>query len=313
MYGPGIYSDIDIDRYHWDPNLCERPSISGSGLKLIAECPAKYWAYSPYNKNRFDPVETKALSLGKAAHALVLGEPQFNKYFVIAPYDNFARKPGHTWYNDEWKPAVEAGTEKRTLLKPGEFDTVDAMARAQLTSPQVAQAFLGAGRPEISLIYTVPEVSGFYCRSRPDWLPDDPSRGFVVDYKTAETIDPEKLSIAAWKYGYHVQAAMQMDAVRACFGVEPLGIAHVCQEKKPPYLAELRMFTPEQLEIGGRIYRRAFHTFVACMQSGIWPAYTTAPQYFETPRWITAQQQWEDENGNDNEDSPSAGDYLRAG
>ena len=70
------------------------------------------------------------------------------------------------------------------------------------------------GKPEQSLIHIDAET-GIYIKSRPDWLPDNPAHRPLVDYKTCRSIEPRKLSQDAFAYGYHIQAAMQVDAVRA--------------------------------------------------------------------------------------------------
>lgn len=282
----GLYPDIDINRYHRDANLCDGPSISSSGLKMVAECPAKYWAFSPYNPKRFPPKETKAFDFGKAAHALVLGEPEFKAHFIISPYDDFRSKEAREWREIQTK----------TIVKADDFTIVRDMTAAQRINAAVMNAFVD-GKPEQSLIWKDKET-GIWLRSRPDWLPDDPTLRWIVDYKTAVSIEPRKLSVDAFKFGYPLQAAMQIDAVEIILGVKPVGIGHVVQEKTPPYLADLRLFTAEQLDIGRTIYRRALRRFADCMETGIWPGYTTQPQYFSTPKWIETET-FDDDDGND--------------
>jgi hypothetical protein len=123
-------------------------------------------------------------------------------------------------------------------------------------------------------------------KSRPDWLPDDPSAGWIIDYKTTADLRPRKFSAQAFECGYHLQAALQVDGCRAVLGVDPLGIGHVVQEKADPYLAELRLFTYEQIEFGRREYRRALVTFARCWERKQWPGYTTEATYIETPYYI---------------------------
>ena len=303
---PGVY-DIEIERYHHDATLCDGPSISASGLKAVDDCAARYWATSPYNPNRVQRKETTALNLGRAAHAVVLGEPEFLKYFIVSPYEEF-----RTNQAKEWRDAQTC-----TILKAPEFEIVLAMAKSQRESPYVMQAF-ERGRAEQSLIWKDAET-GIWLKARPDWLPDDPSQRFVVDYKTAVTIEPRKLSSDAFKFGYHIQAGLQMDGLQFALGIKrPLGIAHVVQEKEPPFLCDLRMFQPEQLDLGRLIYRRALRKFADCMSSGKWPGYTADPQYFETPRWIAAQLEEFSDDDDGNGATPTGrsytpGDYLRAG
>jgi hypothetical protein len=315
----GVY-DIPMSVYH--SSCCDGPSVSASSLwTLLAECPAKYWDGSYLNKDATIEEPSAALNFGKAAHALALGEPEFAANFMVCPYDNLAKKPGYDW-NIEWKAKVEAGEESRTLVRAKDFETVQSMSAALRRSPQVGGAFCD-GRPEISLVWKDAET-GVYLKSRPDWLPNDPAGAFLQDYKTARSIAPDKLSRDAFGYGYHLQAAIQVDAVKSVMGVAALGIAHICQEKEPPFLAELRMFTAEQIDYGRRRYRQALRLFAKCWELHLsgksprvaWPGYTETPQHFSTPIYIQREME------NENDDYSSSGNeaatddadrYLRAG
>lgn len=266
---PGIY-DMPIEDYIGD--CCVGPSISSSGLrKLLTDCPARYWAFSPLNPNRFPDEGSKALDIGRAAHALALGEPEFAKYFVVSPYDDFRKGEARAWRDEQ----------TRTVLKAEEFETVQIVAAVQKRSAQVMRAFVD-GRAEVSLIWQ-DEATGIWLKTRPDWLPNDPAERFLAEYKTAVSIEPVRMSFDAFKFGYDMQAALELDGVRAVLGIEPRGICHVVQEKDPPYLAELRMFTPEQIEDGRYRYRRALEIFARCLKENDWPGYTDEPTYFETP------------------------------
>lgn len=316
---PGIY-DIPMSVYHSD--CCAGPSVSASVLwKLLNECPARMWATYYGNPDREPDETTKALNFGKAAHALALGEPEFAANFVVCPHDKLNANPGKQW-NDAWKASVADGTEKRTLVRADDFQTVKAMAAALRKSPQVGGAFTG-GKPEQSLIWQDAET-GIWLKSRPDYLPDDPTTAFLQQFKTAESIKPRVLAANAFKYGYHIGAAMEVDAVRAIMAAEPLGIAHIVQEKEAPYLAELRMFTPDQIDYGRLLYRKALRTFAECWGRHLagkpaavaWPGYTTEPQYFETPYYISKEMENENgnrSNGNEAAASDDPGYYLRAG
>lgn len=301
---PGMY-DLPIEEYLGD--CCVGPSISSSGLRtILLECPALYWAFSPLNPNRFPDESTKALDIGRAAHALALGEPEFNKYFIISPYDDFRSKEARTWRDDQ----------TRTVLKAAEFDEVQAVAAVQRRSAQVMRAFED-GAPEKSLIWYDKET-GIWLKDRPDWLPHKPSERFIVEYKTALSVEPRRWSNDAFKFGYHMQAAMHVDGARNVMGVDPMGVCHVVQEKSAPYLAELRLFSPEQLEDGRFQYRLALKKFAKCLKEGIWPSYTEEPQFVETPYWhVMLMEKLRyaaasyAEQGTDERYSPA--DYLSAG
>jgi hypothetical protein len=302
---PGIY-DLTMDQYHGD--ICDGPSVSASGLwKLINECPALFWETSALNPQRVTHDATRALDVGKAAHALVLGEPEFARHFAVLPFDNLRTKEAQAWK----ATTEEAG---KTVVRADDFETVKAMAAAQKRSPQVSRAFRN-GKPEKSLICKVGTGPSVWLKSRPDWLPDDPANGWIIDYKTCRTLEPRKFSAAAFEYGYHLQAALQVDVTQAVLGVDPMGVAHVVQEKESPYLAELRMFSPEQIELGRQEYRKALLLFSECWRKWkegrpdreAWPGYTTEPQYFETPFHIIKRM---DEYGNQDAGSGDTARYA---
>lgn len=295
---PGIY-DLSMEEYHGD--CCDGPSVSASVLhKMNSECPAKVWEVSPLNKSRVEDKSTKAFDFGRASHSLTLGEPEFAKHFVICPHDRLNANPGKQW-NDNWKAEVEAGREKRALVRKDDFDDIRAMADARRRSPQCARAFQN-GKPERSLIHRDPET-GIYLKVRPDWLPDDPAQDFLQEYKTARTIQPRRLGMAVFDYGYHSQAALQFDVTALVLDVKPLGVAHIVQEKEIPYLAELKMFDVDQLEYGRKEYRRALRLFARCWELHLagkpervaWPGYTVDAQYFETPYYIQKKMENPDE------------------
>lgn len=299
----GIYGDLSIEDYH--AQCCAGPSVSASGLKEIVNCPVKFWAFSDLNPNRFPKEETRALEIGRAAHALTLGEPEFNKHFIVSPYDDFRTKEARIWRDGQ----------TQTVIKASDFAEVELMALGLRRSPQVLRAFTN-GKPEQSIIWK-DEETGVWLKSRPDWLPNDPTKEFLADYKTCRTIEPYALSNHVFEYGYHIQAAMQIDAVATVMQIKPLGIAHVCQEKDAPYLAELRMFTPEQIDIGRLYYRKAVRKFAECLSAGKWPGYTESPEFFSTPYRVALKAEGIDDGYASqkpaNDRKHTAGEYLTAG
>lgn len=290
----GVY-DIPIDVYH-SQKCCVGPSISSSGLrKLDHECPARFYAHSDLNPN---PVKTdsKAFAFGRAAHTLVLGEPNFDAHFVVSPYSNFRGGDAQTWKK----------AQTRQVLTQDDMEIVTAMAAAQKASSQVARAFI-EGAPEKSIIWKDSET-GIWLKARPDWLPDKPAERWVTEYKTAVSLNRRHLSFAVFKYGYEMQAALALDGIKIVMGVEPLGMAHVVQEKDPPYLAEVRLFTSEHIDFGRLQYRKSLRKFARCVESGVWPGYTDEPVYFDTPY----QTEKAMENFDDGLESDGTGDNAGA-
>lgn len=279
---PGIY-DIPIDVYH-SQKCCAGPSISSTGLRQIEhECPARFFAFSDLNPDPYTRKKSEALSFGAAAHALMLGEPAFDARFVVAPKDSFSSNPGRSWHEDH-KDRVSRGLETRIIVRPADLVVIKSMVTAQRAEPEVANAFV-EGEPEKSLIWQDKET-GIWLKARPDWLPHEPAMRLAIEYKTTETLQPRRLGNAVFDYGYHMQAAMCIDGIAETFGGVPKGLAHIVQEKEPPYLAELKLFAPDQLKYGQRLYRRSLRTFADCLHHGKWPGWTHGPAYFETPYYI---------------------------
>ena len=282
--------DIPNHAYH-SGGLCDGVEISSTGLKQIAlDCPAIYWAQSSYNPKR-EVTSSAALDFGSAAHALILGEPTFDAEFVISPYDDFRSKEAREWRNGQ----------ERTIVTAADFATIQKMAAEQRSTPHCARAF-DAGVPERSFFWREPET-GVWLRARPDWFPLDPASRYIVEFKTAQSVRPDKFAQSAFDYGYHIQAALMLDVVAGVLGEKPLGIAHVVQMKTAPYLADLTYFTADQIEHGRRAYKRALRTFAACWErhkSGApervaWPGYSAEPTPIETPFRVAKQLEQETE------------------
>lgn len=304
----GVYRNLSITDYHGPCTV--GVSVSKSSLPIAPEPPAKAWARSYLNPARVER-DSDAMSFGRAAHALVLGEPEFNAHWIVSPYDDFRKKEAQAWRDGQTKAVVKAA----------DMDTIADMANALRITPQTANTFIGDGAPEASIIWQC-EDTGLWLKARPDWLPDDPQMYFAREYKTCVTIEPRRLSNDVFRYGYDVQAAMIYDGLRAVLGVKPLGIAHIVQEKEPPYLCDLRMFSNEQIEAGRTRYRAGLRLFAKClarMKAGdpphiAWPGYTQEPTYFETPQWIVTQVVEMDENDEPASDrANSFGETLAAG
>jgi hypothetical protein len=308
---PGCYS-ISFEDYLGD--TCDGVSISSHGLAhfLTKEdggtaTPAHWWAYSHYNPNREEDTATRALDVGRAAHALVLGEPEFARYFAVLPYDDLRKAEAKAW---------KAGMEEqgKTVIRASDLQMIQRMTAAVKRSPQVGNAFI-KGRSEMSLIWRV-KINGVivWVKSRPDWLPDDLPNGWILDFKAHADIEPGKFARDAFAYNYHLQAAMQRQAVREVLKVEPLGVAHVVQEKQAPYLTELRMFRPTALDYGQTLFSRALVRFAGCWAKHIagaperaaWPGYTTEASYIEEPYTVAKRIE---EDGNDHDQVGDA-DYV---
>ena len=265
---PGCF-DIPIELYHSD--CCVGPSVSGSGLvKIEQQSPAHFWHSSYFNPNR-EEVDTTALAFGRAAHAWVLGEPNFNQYFVVSPYDNFRTKEAREWREKQ----------SRTVIKAEQLDAIKAMHESILKTPLIQNAFKD-GKPEQSLIWKDKET-GIWLKSRPDWLPN--TLQFVPNFKSCRSAHPDAFCKAAFGFGYHQGAALCLDGLREVLGWNSASYYFVAQEKEPPYVATLVVMKDTAIEWGRLQNRSALRKLADCLSSGKWPGYATGAIEIDIPAW----------------------------
>lgn len=265
---PGLY-DIPMETYHGD--CCDGPSVSGSGLvKIEGQSLAHYWHDSYLNPKR-PQFDTAALSFGRAAHAMILGEPEWNKYFVISPYPDFRTKEARSWKE----------SETRTIVKPDQYETIKAMSRVIASSPLLSKIFKD-GKPEQSLIWKDKET-GIWLKSRPDWLPN--SIQFVPNFKTSRSARPADFQRQAYELGYHQGAALCLEGIREIIGWNSPTYYFVVQEKEPPYVATLALMRDTDIEWGALLNRSALRKLARALDKGEWPGYATSPIEIQMPAW----------------------------
>lgn len=274
---PGVY-DIPLDAYHADP--CPTPSLSASGAKIILdECPAKF----RHQNLRLNPAaereETKALSVGQAAHTWILQGERFAEMIAVMPADlTLQSAAGKAFAAD----AKEAG---KTLIRAKEFEQIQAMREAVLRC-EWAQLAFSRGAPERSL-FAVDAETGVWLRCRPDFLPD--AMRFIPDFKTARSCAPADFERAVIDYGYHIQAAHYLAVIEAATGERPESFFFIVQEKEPPYLVSVCTLDDDALHWGRQLARRAIRTFADCLSRDRWPGYDRNVSMIGLPKWATSR------------------------
>lgn len=264
---PGLYADIPATDYH-GAEICDGPSISSSGLKLIEKCPLKYWVQSPLNPDRVPQASKRHFSVGNAAHHFVmLGEKDFFKSFHVTP-SGFSRAKSRAMA-DEIAAADEAEANGLTVISADDYEMVKQMAYAVSRHP-VASAAFTSGIVEPTLAWKH-DVTGVWLRCRPDFFPH--ARLHIPDYKTAESVDPARFERSAFDFGYHQSAALYMDGIEAVFGERPKSFFLIAQEKSFPYVVEIFAVDSYALDWGRRLNERAIRIFAECLHRDVWPTY----------------------------------------
>ena len=273
MRTPGIYADIDIDVYH------QEEGISSSGISLILDCPKRYWHQYVAPKPPINPTDAQKqkdkFKLGRAVHAYVLEPHKFvSSYYLMEESVNLVTKLGKAVYEDAMVQA--AGRE---ILRKGDWEDIVAMGDA--VREHSLWSRMGKPHVEHSLYWDLKKFAvdgATRLRARPDIFNDM----IIVDLKTTDSIANFSKSIHS--YGYHRQAAMQIDALKTIDGKDRT-FAFFVVEKKAPYLTSCFVLDEASIEQGRREYYDGAILYHDCMESGIWPGYEEKFQTISLPKF----------------------------
>ena len=265
----GIYRGVPADGYH-GADLSVGPSISSSGLRTIfGQSPAHYWSASPYNPLRCLQEESEAMTLGRAAHHLLLGEADFGKKFTFRP----AEIQGEPWQGNKkvckaWLAA--RADEGISVLKPEWRERIVGMRDGLAAHPMIDPAGtvrLLDGHVEHSLAWQ-DQATGVWLKARPDVIPEGADD--LADLKTISDITDDGIEKAIGTSNLHMQAALVRMGWRHILGREMASFSLVFVESKAPYICRIFTFRPEDLDLGEQQVRLALETFAKCMSSGHW-------------------------------------------
>lgn len=273
---PGIY-DLPIEVYHSD--LCEGPSISSSGLRLIdAKSPLHYWDTSPLNPDREPEGDKPHFSLGRAVHTLILGEDGFATNYAVRPeeFPDWRTKAAKEWRTAQ----IEAG---RTVLEPKDLITIKGITNRLKAHPLVKGGIL-SGEIERSLIWKDPET-GVWLKSRPDVLPYGGE--LVADLKTCSDASAEFVRRAISDHGYHMQLALCGVGIRELLGreIKDDDYALIFAETKRPFAVNVKPLSAESIFYGRLQLRRAIRKFAECFRKNEWPGPDDDGMTAHLPPW----------------------------
>lgn len=281
--GPGAYR-CSMAHYH-SQDICPAPSISSSGLRTIAiESPWHFWAKSDLNPDRYpekDPGD--ALSLGRAAHALILGDEVFDEHFAYVPDDApprptaaqiAAREAGRVSDAaqarfDFWDE-FEAKAIGRTMISEAQIEHIKFMSQNIAKCPEAVEALTG-GLTEVSMIWQDP-LTGVWIKSRPDQLPDN---GF--DFSDLKTFAPRSKSIvravhqSITEYRYDMQMALAAMGAEQVFGTTASECILIMAQSNPPYTVTPIKINTDTLYWARVMCRHAIDTFAECLKTNRWP------------------------------------------
>lgn len=263
---PGIYA-MDLGEYH--TQCCVGPSVSSSGLRKIFDpnsSPAHFWDESSLNPDRAPVKENEAMVLGRAAHHLILEEPDFDKLFVIRP----AKAPDGRDWNGNNKTCIAWLEEQKkaglTVLTSAQMEKVHGM-KAAIEAHAHAPGILRGGI-ELSFIWQ-DEETGIWIKSRPDSVPMYEATG--ADLKCVGSVSDRFIANAMRDRGYVQQGALVGDAFKVLLGVDLETFSFVFTEQDRPHCVRLESIHPEDYDRGWHANRAALRLLAKCMKDNYWP------------------------------------------
>lgn len=265
---PGAYPDISAEDYH-DREICDAPSISSSGVKLITKkSPRHYWYQSNLNPDRVHQPEKQHFALGKALHdMLLLGDRVASHYHVLPEGFNAA-------HSNKWAETIQARdyavSKGKTVLTKKSYDEALGMAEA-VSQHELACALLTAGTPEMTLAAKDP-FTGVWMRARPDVLPT--TMEIIPDVKTAADASQDVYERAATRFGYFQSAAFYLDVIEQIYGEARRQFVLITIEKEPPYEVVIDHLDDMDIDFARMRNRKALNEFAEALKSGVWRGYT---------------------------------------
>jgi hypothetical protein len=244
---PGLVFDLDERSYHLGRN-----SLSASSAKVLL--------------GKRPPTSQEALSFGTLAHAVLLEPEKAQRaYAVLDPNEIGVKADGSPAANptatSAWKSAVSAAEKAGQLVvTPGQWKRANEMASAVFSHKRAAEILAACPQREVSAYAEfAPDV---LVRGRFDLLGD----GMIADYKTAQDGDPVPFERIAYKFGYHIQAAVYEDLARLN-GIENDGLRFIlCEKEQTPggnYRVSVTRLDDLYIEKGRQEFREAIRRWLA--------------------------------------------------
>lgn len=237
---PGLYKNISLNEYHSSEGL------SASGAKQLLENPDKFRRKYLMGFNPLD--ETRCFVFGRAFHKIVLeGFSDFSKEFAVLENMDRRTKEGKELYKK-----ITEENEGKTILTSSEYSDMIGM---KLVVDNEGYDF---GNVENSIYF---EKCDFLLKSRPDSMHEDFVGDITLyDLKTCSNCDTRAFERDLVNYGYHIQAAMAVDAILS-LGKKVLNYIIIAIEKTPPYFINEFEISEELIEFGRMEYNRAIDIY----------------------------------------------------
>lgn len=180
------------------------------------------------------------------------------------------------WYCGTHKP--ENCEQPADFLTQGEADKLQKMIAKLDASPASEFLRYGLYRSEVVIVW---DRNGTLCKTRIDQLGIGPDRIKIVDLKKSLVgeCDEESCQYKTKRLGYHIAAAMNVEAVAAYFGdAKPIDFYLLFQEDSAPFEPNLLEASENDLLVGQRVIDARLRLYRECLMDGRFYGYQHIPE-----------------------------------
>lgn len=257
-----IYHNMPMPEYQARTDF-----LSKSMLSCLLRNPAEY--HARYVALDYVPEEKDHLNVGKALHTLIAEPHKWNlEYYVLDK--SIKRDARHKAYQAALE---EAGS--RIVLTHSQNEAVMRMADGVSMNSEACKLMQGNTVNEASIFY---EHEGRRFRCRPDIL--HPEGKYVVDIKTANTLEPKLWTSSAFSFSYMLSVAITLHGIRQAFSFANPEYYFVAVESGAPHFCRVfsTLDAPEgqqmsYYDVGKIALERALEKLETCSSEGVWPVY----------------------------------------
>jgi exodeoxyribonuclease VIII len=267
---PGIY-DITNEEYHFSEG------ISRSGLMTFSKTPRHYW--NQYLKEDREPEKsTPAKEFGAAFHPYILEPHLFKRDFV---YEDM-KVDKRTKKGKEYIKKFTEDNVGKTILTYDEYQTLLGMVNSINADPFILELIQKASYEKS--IYWIDPDTGVLCKCRPDILHEIGANVVIVcDLKTTINASEKAFQRSVYNYGYHVQAAMISEGIKAQMNRQVDEFIFIAVEKLKPYLTAIYFLDKNAIEKGREEFKKLLVQYKECLEKNNWPGYEQ--KYITLPSW----------------------------
>lgn len=162
--------------------------------------------------------------------------------------------------------AIADRVSGKTVLSDGDWDIITKTRDEAMRHPLIRAMLEGKNGELVCERRLWGEAEGVTISGQPDLI----AGNMVIDIKRTFQSSPEAFMSSAFKYGYHVQAALYLELVNTLTGREH-GFAWWTFESQAPYCAGFLVPDEAVLEAGRMEARRLLRLYKDCKKSDSWP------------------------------------------